>query len=97
MTLFAVRYTYDDRSGERDATRPEHRAYLARLADDGLLLGSGPLMDGEPGALLVFAAGSREQLDGLLAADPFARAGLVAATEVRTWDLVIGPWARPAS
>jgi len=97
MTVFAVRYTYDERSAQRDAARPEHRAYLARLADDGLLLGSGPLTDGEPGALLVFAAGSREELDRLLADDPFARGGLVAATEVRTWDLVIGPWARPAS
>jgi len=97
MTLFAVRYTYDERSGQRDIVRPEHRGYLAQLADDGLLLGSGPLTDGEPGALLVFAAGSRGELDGLLTDDPFARAGLVAATEVRTWDLVIGPWASPAS
>jgi uncharacterized protein YciI len=94
MTLYAVRYTYDERSDTRDVVRPEHRAYLGSLADQGLLLGSGPLTgDGQPGALLVFATGSRDELDDLLAADPFAREGLIAATEVRGWDLVIGPWA----
>ncbi|WP_136519877.1 YciI family protein [Cellulomonas telluris] len=94
MTLFAVRYTYDDRTDVRDAVRPEHRAWLAGLADEGGLLGSGPFADdAEPGALLVFRAEDEPGLRGLLADDPFAREGLVAATEVRTWQLVLGPWA----
>ncbi|QGQ19223.1 hypothetical protein GC089_08275 [Cellulomonas sp. JZ18] len=97
MTLFAVRYTYDDRSDVRDAVRPEHRGWLAELADRGVLLGSGPFADeAEPGALLVFRADDEASLRGLLADDPFAREGLVAVTEVRTWNLVLGPWAAGA-
>ncbi len=93
MTTFAVRYTYDERADVRDTVRPEHRAWLARQAEAGTLLGSGPFTDGEPGALLVLRATDEPALRGLLAQDPFAREGLVAATEVRAWDVVLGPWA----
>ncbi|WP_273651195.1 YciI family protein [Cellulomonas fimi] len=92
MPTYAVTYTYDERTDVRDRVRPEHRDYLRSLADDGLLLGSGPFTEGEPGALLVFRADDRAALDALLDADPFAREGIVAATAVRTWDVVIGPW-----
>ncbi|AEE45983.1 YciI family protein [Cellulomonas fimi] len=92
MPTYAVRYTYDERTDVRDTFRPEHRAYLSTLADEGRLLGSGPFADGEPGALLVFRADDRDALDALLAADPFAREGVVAVTDVRQWDLVLGPW-----
>jgi len=93
MPIFAVQYTYDARRDLQDAIRPEHRDYLRRLAVDGSLLGSGPYTGGTPGALLVFRALDRDALDGLLAGDPFARAGLISATSVRTWDVVLGPWA----
>ncbi len=97
MTTFAVRYTYDDRADVRDVVRPEHRAWLAGLADTGTLLGSGPFADdGAPGALLVLRADDEGRLRDLLVHDPFAREGLVAATEVRTWQLVLGPWAASA-
>ncbi|MDC7122081.1 YciI family protein [Cellulomonas fimi] len=92
MPTFAVTYTYDERTDVRDRVRPEHRDYLRSLVDVGQLLGSGPFTEGDPGALLVFRTDDRAALDALLAADPFAREGLVAATAVRTWDVVIGPW-----
>lgn len=95
MPTFAVQYTYDARRDLQDAVRPEHRAYLGGLAADGSLLGSGPYTEGAPGALLVFRARDRDELDGLLAGDPFARAGVISATTVRTWDIVLGPWAEP--
>lgn len=94
MSTFAVRYTYDERADVRDAVRPEHRAWLARQAEAGVLLGSGPFGDGAPGALLVLRADDADAVRTLLADDPFAREGLVAATEVRAWDVVLGPWAR---
>lgn len=91
MTTYAVRYTYDERSDVRDAVRPEHRAYLAGLLERGALHVSGPFSDeGEAGALLVFEAASTDELAGLLAADPFAREGLVARTDVREWTVAIG-------
>jgi len=96
MSIFAVRYTYDERAEVRDAVRPEHRAWLAGQADAGVLLGSGPFTDGTPGALLVLRADDETTLRGLLAQDPFAREGLVAQTEVRAWDVVLGPWSATA-
>jgi uncharacterized protein YciI len=93
MPTYAVRYTYDERDDVRDVFRAEHRAYLSELADRGTLLVSGPFADGAPGALLVFRADDRAVVDALLAADPFAREGLVADADVRAWELVLGPWA----
>ncbi|HEY0188944.1 MAG TPA: YciI family protein [Cellulomonas sp.] len=93
MSVYAVRYAYDSRTAEQDAIRPEHRGYLRGLAAQGQLLGSGPFVEGEAGALLVFRTADRAALDALLAADPFQISGLVAVTEVREWNLVIGPWA----
>lgn len=92
MTTYAVRYTYDERADVRDLVRPEHRAWLAGQAEQGSLLGSGPLTDGEPGALLIFRAADADALAALLAQDPFSREGLVRTTEVRAWDVILGPW-----
>lgn len=96
MSIFAVEYTYDERREQQDAVRPEHRAYLRGLAEQGTLLASGPWAAGEPGALLVFRTDDAATLDELLAADPFARAGLIAETTVRGWNVVIGGWPEPA-
>jgi len=92
MPTYAVRYHYVDDAAALARHRPEHRGYLHSLAEAGHLLGSGPFTDA-PGALLVFTAASAEDVAGWLAADPFARAGLVADAEVRAWDIVLGPWA----
>lgn len=94
MTTFAVRYTYDERADVLDLIRPEHRAWLAGQADQGNLLGSGPLTDGDPGALLVFRAPDADALAELLTHDPFQREGLVRTTEVRGWDVILGPWSK---
>lgn len=92
--LFAVQYTYAQDAAALDELRPSHRAYLGTLAEQGVVRGSGPFVDDGPaGALLVFAAPDRATLDAHLEADPFARAGLIAATEVRRWRLVLGGWA----
>lgn len=96
MATFAVRYTYDQRADLQDEVRPEHRAYLGGLADRGLLRGSGPFTDGEPGALLVFETTDVAALEVLLADDPFARAGVIADVEIRAWNLILGPWASGA-
>ena len=92
MPTYAVRYTYDERTDVRDVFRAEHRSYLAALAEHGTLLGSGPFTDGDPGALLVFRAASPEVVGAILDDDPFVREGLVADSDVRAWDVVLGPW-----
>ena len=93
MTVFAVQYTYDDRTQRRDEVRPEHRAYLSGLLDAGSLLASGPWADGAPGALLLLSADSAAEVEHLLDADPFVREGLVAGRTLREWTPVFGPWA----
>jgi len=93
MPTFAVHYAYDDRSAERDALRPEHRAYLDQLAARGVALAFARYDDdGAPGALLVFQAPDAVAVEHLLAEDPFVIAGLVVSHDVRHWP-AIGPWA----
>jgi len=96
MPIHAVTYVYPDRPADLDATRPEHRAFLRGLHEQGTLLASGPLAatdDAPAGALLVLDADSPEAVLAILDEDPFARAGLVAGRTVRPWSPVIGDWA----
>jgi uncharacterized protein len=92
MTVYAVQYAYTDDTARRDEVRPEHRAYLASLLDEGTLLASGPWTDGAAGALLLVSAGSAAEVERLLDADPFTREGVVADRTVREWNPVFGPW-----
>ncbi len=92
MTVYAVRYTYNERTDTLVATRPSHRGWLAERLASGELLASGPFTDA-PGALLVFRAAARDELDRLLAQDPYAAAGVLATVEAHAWDQVFGPWA----
>lgn len=94
MPVFAVTYEYDQRDDERDAIRPDHRAFLRRLHDDGVLLASGPLSGaGGPGALMLLRADDDAAALAVLDDDPFWTAGVVAARSARGWEPVIGPWA----
>lgn len=92
MPVFVVTYAYDARDAERDSVRPDHRAFLRGLHEEGRLLASGPWTDGGPGALLVLRAESAATALGALDADPFLLAGFVEERTVRGWDPVIGPW-----
>lgn len=101
MSAFAVLYTYDDRTQERDRVRPDHRAFLAELYAAGTLLASGPFTgptvgpegEGEPdGALLLVRADDAAAAAALLDRDPFATQGLITHRAVRPWDAVFGPW-----
>ncbi|PRW62759.1 YciI family protein [Actinopolyspora mortivallis] len=91
MTTFVVeiRYTSDRELLER--TRPAHREYARSLAERGVLLAGGPLVDGT-GGLLVYATADRDELDSLLAADPYTEAGVIAETTVREWKPLTGSW-----
>lgn len=93
MPTFAVRYAYVSDAAALDAARPAHRAYLGSLGADGRLLGSGPFVGGDAGALIVLSTADEAEARALLAADPFQQAGLVAETDVREWNVILGPWA----
>ena len=92
MTMFAVTYSYTDDSTTRDSLRTEHRDYLRGLADQGVLLLSGPYGPAEaPGALLLFLADDKAYIAALVAKDPFATSGVIAEFRILQWDPVIGP------
>jgi uncharacterized protein len=92
MPIFAVTYRYTDDVATRDSVRTEHRDYLRRLAEHGLLLLSGPYGAGEaPGALLLFRADGRAQVTALVRNDPFSAQGVIAETRTAEWGPVIGP------
>lgn len=93
MPTYAVTYDYTDDTAALAAARPDHRAYLGGLQQKGLLRASGPTAasaDQPAGALLLFEAGTADEVDALLDADPFVLAGLVARRSVREWTVVIG-------
>lgn len=97
MTVYAVRYDYSEQAAARDEHRPAHRAFLATLADDGVLLLSGPFSDRPDGALIVLEADDAEAARALLREDPFQQQGLVERVTVREWTLVLGSWLPPSA
>ena len=68
-----------------------HRAYLAGLKQDGLLIASGPLVPRNGGALLLKVPDDEAQatLDRIRNNDPFTRFGL-AQYELWPWAPTIG-------
>jgi len=90
MTVFAVEYVYAADSTEaRNEARPAHRDWTGGLAEDGVILASGPYGDGA-GALLIFKADNEASLNSVLKQDPFAAAGVIAGIRVTEWSPVTG-------
>lgn len=92
MELFAVTYSYAPNSDEgRTELRPSHMEFLQGLFDSERLVVSGPVdaAGPTPGALLIIAGDSVDEVDALMAKDPFAVAGFV-ERRVRTWDPKFG-------
>ncbi|MCT9625173.1 hypothetical protein HWD94_08580 [Pseudarthrobacter equi] len=90
MTVFAVEYVYAADSTEaRNEARPAHREWTGSLAEDGVILASGPYGDGA-GALLIFKADNEASLNSVLKQDPFAAAGVIAGIRVTEWSPVTG-------
>ena len=86
--LFALRLLdKPDHAALRSRVRPEHKAYLATVADR--IAVAGPLThdDGRTmiGSLLVIDFDSRDAAHRWLADEPFTRAGLYASVEVHAF------------
>jgi hypothetical protein len=79
----------------RAAARPRHRAYLrAPGAHPVRVCLGGPTLapegDAMNGTLLVVEAETLAQVRAFLAEDPYVKAGLFAALEVRPWSCGLG-------
>lgn len=88
-----MHYAYTSDSAALDKVRPVHRDYLRALADEGSLAASGPYVGTEPSALLIFRAGSADEVRAKLDEDPFQQAGLVEETRIEQWNPIIGVFA----
>ncbi|HEU0164064.1 MAG TPA: YciI family protein [Thermomicrobiales bacterium] len=88
MALFAVDLSLNSDLDRRGEVRPEHREYLRSLVDAGKLHESGPYLDNS-GALLIYIAESVADVQEILAADPYTKAGLVEGAKIREWNIVI--------
>lgn len=71
----------------RQRVRPEHKAYLAAVADRIAFAGPFTTDDGQQmlGSLLAIDFESREAAQAWLTAEPFTRAGLYASTSVHAF------------
>lgn len=71
----------------RQRVRPEHKAYLAAVADRIAFAGPFTTDDGQQmlGSLLAIDFPSREAAQAWLAAEPFTRGGLYASTAVHAF------------
>jgi uncharacterized protein YciI len=86
--MYAVQLAYADTADdERIQLRPAHRERLKAMAGDGRLLLAGPWAD-DTGALLVFLVDTRDDLDAILADDPYYSAPGVTITGVHEWNAV---------
>jgi uncharacterized protein YciI len=84
--MYAVQLAFSD-DPARFEGRPAHRGRLAGLIADGRLLAAGPWSD-DSGSLLVFLVDSRDELDAIMAADPYYGTPGVSVAGVHEWNPV---------
>ncbi|MGV0427640.1 YciI family protein [Corynebacterium pyruviciproducens] len=93
MTYFAVLYTYITDAEAVSAVRPEHRQFLAGLKEKGMLVGSGPLKETNPGEALIVLALSEgatvADAEAVMDDDPFNRWNRIANRRIVAWDPVL--------
>ena len=92
MALFTVQITYTQDTDRINEVRPSHRAYLTTLLEAGKLQQSGPFVDGT-GALLIYDVADLAELQEVVAADPYTRNGIIAASETHEWNVVFSRFA----
>lgn len=93
MTYFAVFYTYISDAEQVAAVRPEHRAFLAGLKDEGTLVGSGPLVGTDPGKALIVLQlpdnATVSDAEAVMDNDPFHKKEKIASRTIEEWDPVL--------
>jgi uncharacterized protein YciI len=89
MALFALEYRFPPDRGRRLAVRARHRAYLEQLSRSGHVVAAGPF-DEDTGALILYSVSGRDELDRLLAEDPYVQAGVFGEVIVQGWRPFIG-------
>lgn len=94
MSLFALEYRFPEDSVRRLEVRPRHRAFLEELSRRGHVVAAGPFAD-DSGALIVYDARDEQELERLLADDPYVTEAVYGSRTVRAWrPFIAGDLAR---
>ncbi|MBP2327776.1 uncharacterized protein YciI [Kibdelosporangium banguiense] len=88
MALFLLTYGYND-SDLRAQRRDDHVAYLNKLKDAGSLVVAGPYNDLTGGAIL-YQADSEQDVEALIAGDPYTQADVTKDRYLREWRITVG-------
>ena len=89
MALYALEYRFPPDNERRLAVRARHRAYLEALSRAGHVVAAGPF-DDDSGALILYSVSGRDELERLLADDPYVQADVFGERIVRGWQPFIG-------
>lgn len=85
---YATIFSYSNDKAAIAEARPRHREYLAGLKAQGKLFAAGPFPD-DSGALIVYDAASREEVEQIITADPFRQAGVFQSWTIYPWNQVL--------
>lgn len=87
MKRFVVLLRFIDNE-RRLQVRPAHREYLRTLHEQGKLITAGPWSD-DTGALLIYQAADEDELDRIIAADPYTPENVVEVAMRREWTPIV--------
>jgi uncharacterized protein len=88
VALFLLSYGYND-TDLRAQRRDDHVAYLNKLKDDGSLVAAGPYSDLTGGTIL-YQADTQEDVEKLVAGDPYTQADVTKNRYLREWKVTVG-------
>ncbi len=88
MSLWVLEYRYADPDA-RARVRPDHLAYMSDLHERGVVVMAGPIGDGS-GAMVVLRVDSADDVQAIIADDPYTASGVGADHVVRPWSVAIG-------
>jgi uncharacterized protein len=80
----ALRYDFPEDKRQRLVVRPDHRAYLEDLRTRGQVIAAGPFED-DSGALIIYAADDEDELERVLADDPYVKQNVFGRRSVHAW------------
>jgi uncharacterized protein len=87
MSFFVLEYRYADLDA-RARVRTDHLAYMHSMYEKGTVVLAGPVGDGS-GAMVIIRAGSQEDAQQVVDADPYTAAGVGADHVLRPWKVVV--------
>ncbi|GAA3884201.1 hypothetical protein GCM10022243_56200 [Saccharothrix violaceirubra] len=86
---FAVELTFRDARQVRRSIHLAHREYWRPLAEQGVLVGTGPWADGS-GVLLICQVPDEAAARDLVRGDPYVRSQSIAEVRIRQWHVLLG-------